>query len=67
MLLLKVYGQSELTASLRDEKQSELTASLRDGNGIGSFRICLKIFNEWELKKKEILGSFEEQVISLAV
>jgi hypothetical protein len=54
VLLLKVYGRSELAASLRE------------GNWIGFFRICLKIFDEWELKK-EMLGSFEEQVVSLAV
>jgi hypothetical protein len=53
MLLLKVFGRPELAASLRD------------GNWIGSFRICLKILDEWELKKEE-LGSFEEGVVSLA-
>jgi hypothetical protein len=53
VLLLKVYGRSELPASPRD------------GNWIGSFRICLKILDEWELKK-EMLDFFEVQV-SLAV
>jgi hypothetical protein len=53
MLLLKVYGRPELAASLRH------------GNWIGSFRICLKILDEWELKKEK-LGSFEERVVSLA-
>jgi hypothetical protein len=48
VLLLKVYGRSELAASLRD------------GNWIGFFRICLKIFDEWWIKR--LLDFFEEKV-----
>jgi hypothetical protein len=56
VLLLKLYGRSELAAFLHD------------GDWIGSFRICLKIFDEWKLKKKRgMLCSFVEEVISLTL